>query len=167
MTLPAGRTGAAGKEAEDDMIALLHLPHMFPDRLDNAGSFMAQNDRLRHGIDLIARHHIGVAHAGRYNPHQYFVMTGRRNVHRLNPERAALLTNDSGPKGFFSQQRNRHLARSLESKASSLQDGDGSEATLLCIFVKITAGERVIDGSDVLVAPGRAQEKGGQAAFLV
>jgi len=43
------------------------------DRHDDPGALVAEYDRLRHRIDLISRHHIGMAHPGRDDAHQDLV----------------------------------------------------------------------------------------------
>lgn len=109
MTVLAGPTSAAGMETENNMVAFLNFRHILPDCLDNPSAFMTQNDRLWHWISLIARHHVSVAHTGRDHAHQHFVMTRRRNGHRLDLEWPALLANDGGVEASFSELRSRHL----------------------------------------------------------
>ena len=66
------------------------------DALDDTRPFMAKNDRQRHRIDLIADDKIGVAHAGRDDPHQHFVGAGLFDGQRFDFERAAFAANDRG-----------------------------------------------------------------------
>ena len=73
------------------MVAGLHLDDAAADFLDDAGALVAKHDRLRHRIDLIAYDHVGMAHAGRDDAHQHFVVARLLASRRCSRhERAAL-----------------------------------------------------------------------------
>jgi hypothetical protein len=81
------------------MVAWLHFGDTGADVLDNAGSFVAEHDRLRHRVDLVADNHIGVAHAGRDDAHQHFVVTRLPEPKFLDDEWAAFFAYDGSAHG--------------------------------------------------------------------
>src|ERR1700733_2475913 len=95
--LPAG---AAGHEAQDYMVARPHLDDPRADLLDNAGALVSEHDRLRHRIHLVAHDHIGVAHAGRDNAHQHFVVARLAHAQLFNDEGTALVAHHRSGHGI-------------------------------------------------------------------
>ena len=65
--------------------------------LNDASAFMPKNDWQRNGIHLVAYDNIGVAHPGRDNPHQHFVVARLIDRQRFNLKRTALSAHNSGP----------------------------------------------------------------------
>jgi hypothetical protein len=63
----------ARKKRQNDMILRRDFLDTRADRHDDPGALVAEYDRLRHRIDLISRHHIGMAHPGRNDAHQDLV----------------------------------------------------------------------------------------------
>jgi len=57
---------------------------------------MAEDDRERHGIVLIAAVRIGLANTDGDDPDQYLIRTRRLHAHRPNPERPSLPLDNSG-----------------------------------------------------------------------
>ena len=78
------------------MVARPHFGDTRADPLDNAGSFVAQHDRLRYRVDLVADNHIGMAHAGRDDAHQHFVVARLLEPKFLDDEWAAFFAYDCG-----------------------------------------------------------------------
>ncbi len=69
--------GVAGREVGDGPSSLLN----------NAGAFVAANDRIGQVREIaIAGMQVGVAHAAGHDPHKHFVGEWRREVERLNLE---------------------------------------------------------------------------------
>lgn len=93
------------------MIALLYFGHALSDRFYNSGTFVAEDNRMRHWIDLIACDHVGVAHARRYYADQHLVIVRLCDVHRLDSEGSAFLTDYGCPKAPFGKLLSRHLVR--------------------------------------------------------
>jgi hypothetical protein len=87
----AGDAVAAPHVGQDDMVARLQLLDGSADLFDHACPFVSEHDRHGHGVQLVASHHVGVAHAGCHDPHQHLV--GARSIQRqrFDLERAALL----------------------------------------------------------------------------
>ena len=76
------------------MVAGRDFAHCGADLLDDARSFVTEHDRQRHRIDLVANDDIGVAHAGRDDPHQHFVGARFLDGERFDLERPAFAAND-------------------------------------------------------------------------
>src|ERR1700693_1059369 len=93
---------AAGHERQHHVVAWPDFDDAGTDSFDDAGSFMAEHDRLRHRIALVAHHHVGVAHARRDDTHQHFVRTRLAELEFFDGERAALLAHDRGADGVGS-----------------------------------------------------------------
>ncbi|MGA8320501.1 MAG: hypothetical protein WB774_06695 [Xanthobacteraceae bacterium] len=81
------------------MVARNDFAHARTDAFDDARAFMAEYDRQRHRIDLVANDDIGVAHAGRDNAHQHSIGARRFDGKLFDRERAAFLANDCGLDG--------------------------------------------------------------------
>ena len=64
---------AAGRKAQNDMIAHGQIRNTLTHSLDDSGPFMSQHYWLRYGHQLIAHHHIRVANTDRTHCHPDFV----------------------------------------------------------------------------------------------
>ena len=82
------------------MVAGLHLGDARANFLDNAGALMAEHDRLRHRIHLVADNHVGVAHAGGYDADQHFVVARLAHAQLFNGEGTTLAAHHGSSHGI-------------------------------------------------------------------
>ena len=94
--LLAKAAAAAGHESQHDMIARPHLDDIGADFFDDACAFVAEYDRLRHRVDLIAHNHVGMAHAGGNDTHQNFIGARLLQLQFLERKGSALLAHYRG-----------------------------------------------------------------------
>jgi hypothetical protein len=69
--------------------------HGRTDRFDDAGTFVTQHRRERHGIILISNEHVSMADAGSDHPDDYIVRTRRVDTGPLDLEPSPFLPHDS------------------------------------------------------------------------
>jgi hypothetical protein len=91
----AGATSAR-HEAQYNVIAGDDLAHAGTDALDDARSFMTEDDRQRHRVDLITDHEIRVAYAARYYPDQHLVGARLFEGERFKLKRSTFAAHDRG-----------------------------------------------------------------------
>jgi hypothetical protein len=75
MTVQTRLAMTAPHIGQDNVVALLEFLHAAADPFDDSGTFMPEHDRHGHGVQLVARDHIGVAHSGCDDPHEDLVGT--------------------------------------------------------------------------------------------
>src|SRR5207247_1977988 len=81
-------------EADDHPISGDEATHLRPDRLDNACALVTQYCRKRKGRRRTANAEVGVAHAGRHDPHDHLVGAGLVELHLGDVETSVLPLND-------------------------------------------------------------------------
>jgi hypothetical protein len=80
----AARAMTATVKGHENVVADGDLRDKLSHALDDAGTFMAEHDRLRNGIGLIAHRDVGVADSRRDQAHQYFVVARLFDRQSLN-----------------------------------------------------------------------------------
>jgi hypothetical protein len=87
---------AASLVAEDDVVAGANRADGRSDRFHDAGPFVAEHGRQRHGVLLVADVQIGLADAGGRDPHQDLVGTRGLELEFAELERRGLLVDYGG-----------------------------------------------------------------------
>jgi hypothetical protein len=75
------------------VLARLDAGHSRTDLLDDAGAFVAEHTRQRHGEILVAAHQVGVTDTDTGNLHDNFIGPRLAQLQRLDVERPALFSN--------------------------------------------------------------------------
>jgi hypothetical protein len=95
VALDAESAFPAGRPRHHDVITRPYANHGRTNRFDDAGTFVTQHHRERHGIILISNQHVRVADASGDHPDDYIVRTRRVDTSPLNLEPSAFLAHDS------------------------------------------------------------------------
>jgi hypothetical protein len=76
---------------QHDGVAHRHSLDTAADLLDDTRGFVPEHDGQRNVVELVACHHVGVAHAGRHDPNQHFIGTRLFQGKRFDLKRPAFL----------------------------------------------------------------------------
>jgi hypothetical protein len=93
----AARTVTTRHETQNDVIAWSDFADCRTYALDDASAFMPEDDWQGNGIYLVAYDNIGMAHPGRDNPDQHFIIARLIDRQRFDLKRTALVAHNSGP----------------------------------------------------------------------
>src|SRR5690625_4425835 len=99
--LPAPAEGAlaAVGRAEHDVVPHLDPADLGTNPLDDAGTLVAEDGRLRHRVDAVAGDGVGVADAGAHHPYAHLGRARCVQLELLDDERGALLAGDGSGHG--------------------------------------------------------------------
>jgi hypothetical protein len=90
---------ACGRPRDDDVIAGLHVVHLFADGLDHTSALVAEHARRACRKDAGGLRQIRVAHPGRGDAHPHLVWGDRGELDVVEFERPPDLAQDRGPFG--------------------------------------------------------------------